>query len=31
VTHAKPDTSLPILSRLGFIEVCRIRRLEDVR
>jgi hypothetical protein len=31
VTHAKPDTSLPILSRLGFVEVCRIRRLEDVR
>jgi hypothetical protein len=31
VTHAKPHTSLPILSRLGFVEVCRIRRLEDVR
>jgi hypothetical protein len=31
VTHAKPDTSLPILSRLGFVEVLRIRRLEDVR
>ena len=31
VTHAMPDTSLPILSRLGFVEVCRIRRLQDVR
>jgi hypothetical protein len=31
VTHAKPDTSLPILSRLGFVEICRVRRLEDVR
>jgi hypothetical protein len=30
VTHAKPDTSLPILRRLGFDEVCRIRRLEDL-
>ena len=29
VTQAKPDTSLPILLRLGFVEVCRIRRLED--
>jgi GNAT superfamily N-acetyltransferase len=31
VTHAKPDTSYPILRRLGFEEVCTIRRLEDVR
>jgi hypothetical protein len=31
VTHAKPDTSLPILAGLGFAEVCRIRRLQDVR
>ena len=31
VTHAKPDTSLPILERLGFVEVCRLRRLQDVR
>lgn len=30
VTHAKPDTSYPILRRLGFEEVCTIRRLEDV-
>ncbi len=29
VTHAKPDTSLPILLGLGFEEVCLIRRLED--
>jgi hypothetical protein len=29
VTHAKPDTSYPILRRLGFEEVCTIRRLED--
>ena len=29
VVHAKPDTSLPILLRLGFREVCLIRRLED--
>jgi hypothetical protein len=31
VTHAKPDTSYPILRRLGFEEVCTIRRLEDRR
>ncbi len=31
VTHAKPDTSYPILRRLGFEEVCTIRRLEDVQ
>jgi hypothetical protein len=31
VTHAMPETSYPILRRLGFEEVCRIRRLEDVR
>jgi hypothetical protein len=29
VTHALPDTSRPILRRLGFEEVCTIRRLED--
>lgn len=29
VVHANPDTSLPILLRLGFHEVCLIRRLED--
>jgi len=29
VTHAMPDTSYPILRRLGFDEVCTIRRLED--
>jgi len=31
VTQANPDTSYPILRRLGFEEVCEIRRLEDVR
>ena len=29
VIHAVPDTSYPILLRLGFQEVCTIRRLED--
>jgi hypothetical protein len=29
VTHADPTTSYPILRRLGFQEVCTIRRLED--
>ena len=29
VTHAKPDSSYPILLRLGFEEVCTIQRLED--
>jgi hypothetical protein len=29
VTHAVPDSSYPILLRLGFEEVCTIRRLED--
>lgn len=29
VTHAVPETSYPILRRLGFLEVCQIRRLED--
>jgi len=29
VTHANPNTSYPILRRLGFDEVCTIRRLED--
>jgi len=28
-THADPATSYPILRRLGFDEVCTIRRLED--
>jgi len=31
VTDAKPDTSYPILKRVGFVDVCTIRRLEDVR
>jgi GNAT superfamily N-acetyltransferase len=31
VTEAKPDTSYPILKRAGFVDVCTIRRLEDVR
>ena len=31
VTQANPETSYPILSRLGFEEVCEISRLEDVR
>jgi Acetyltransferase (GNAT) family len=29
VTHAKPDTSYPILLRLGFEELFTLRRLED--
>jgi hypothetical protein len=29
VTHAVPDTSYPILRRLGFDDVCTLRRLED--
>jgi acetyltransferase (GNAT) family protein len=29
VTHANPKTSYPILRRLGFEEVCTIRRLQD--
>jgi hypothetical protein len=29
VTHAVPDSSYPILCRLGFDEVCTIRRLVD--
>jgi hypothetical protein len=29
VTHARPDTSYPILKRLGFVDVCELRRLED--
>jgi GNAT superfamily N-acetyltransferase len=29
VTEALPDTSYPILKRVGFVEVCEIRRLED--
>ena len=31
ITEAKPDTSYPILKRIGFVDVCTIRRLEDVR
>lgn len=31
ITEAMPDTSYPILKRLGFEEVCIIRRLEDPR
>jgi hypothetical protein len=29
VTQANPDTSYPILKRLGFVDVCEIVRLED--
>ncbi len=29
VTQANPDTSYPILKRLGFADVCEIVRLED--
>jgi hypothetical protein len=31
VTEALPDTSYPILKRLGFVDVGTIRRLEDTR
>jgi hypothetical protein len=31
VTQSDPSTSYPILKRLGFEDVCEIRRLEDVR
>lgn len=31
VTEAMPDTSYPILTRLGFVDVGTIRRLEDLR
>ena len=31
VTEAMPDTSYPLLKRLGFVDVCTIRRLEDPR
>jgi hypothetical protein len=31
VTEAIADTSYPILKRLGFVDVCEIRRLEDRR
>lgn len=31
VTQANPETSYPILRRLGFDEVCEISRLDDVR
>jgi hypothetical protein len=30
VTQASPRTSLPILLRLGFEEICRLERLEDL-
>jgi len=29
ITHAVPNTSYPILRRLGFQEVCEIRRVQD--
>jgi len=29
VTEANPETSYPILKRLGFVDVCPVRRLED--
>lgn len=31
ITHANPATSYPILKRLGFEDVCTIRRLEEPR
>jgi hypothetical protein len=31
VTQANPDTSYPILKRLGFQDVCDVQRLEDPR
>jgi predicted GNAT superfamily acetyltransferase len=31
VTEAMPDTSYPTLKRVGFVDVCTIRRLEDPR
>jgi hypothetical protein len=31
ISEAMPDTSYPILKRVGFVDVCTIRRLEDVR
>jgi predicted GNAT superfamily acetyltransferase len=31
VTEALPNTSYPILKRVGFVDVCTIRRLEDPR
>ena len=31
VTHARTDPSYPILHRLGFEDVCLLRRLEDVQ
>jgi hypothetical protein len=31
VVGALPDTSYPILKRLGFVDICPIRRLEDAR
>lgn len=31
VTQAVPDTSYPILKRIGFQDVCDVTRLEDVR
>jgi hypothetical protein len=31
VSQARPQTSYPILKRLGFEDVCEIRRVEDVQ
>jgi predicted GNAT superfamily acetyltransferase len=31
ITEANPGTSYPILKRVGFVDVCTIRRLEDPR
>lgn len=31
ISEALPDTSYPILRSVGFVDVCTIRRLEDVR
>jgi hypothetical protein len=31
VTQAVPDTSYPILKKLGFLDVCDVQRVEDVR
>ena len=31
ISEAMPDTSYPILKRVGFVDVCTIRRVEDPR
>ena len=31
ITHANPETSYPILKRIGFEDICEIARVEDVR